>query len=61
MEATEGRSTQVNIKIQDTEGFMGVMIPIMKLDDGNIEFWIPNWEWERVRDALTEALDASED
>lgn len=61
MDSPQGDSPEVNIRIQDTEGFMGVKIPIMKLDDGSAEFWIPSWEWERVRDALTEALDASED
>lgn len=40
------------------EGFMGAKVPVTKLSDGAVEFWIPWWEWERVRNALDKAIEA---
>jgi hypothetical protein len=32
-------------------------VTVIKLNDGNVEFWIPYWEWEMVRDHLTQAME----
>lgn len=46
----------MNFTTEVEEGFMGVKIPVMKFDDGNVKFWIPRWEWERVLDALHRSI-----
>jgi hypothetical protein len=45
----------VNITTEVEEGFMGVKIPVVKFDDGNVKFWIPQWEFERAAQVLLQA------
>jgi hypothetical protein len=56
VEATQGGSAEVNIATEIVEGFMGTEIPVTKLDDGNVKFWIPWHEWKNVHAALEAAM-----
>lgn len=45
---------EINVSLE--EGFMGFEIPVIKLDDGAVKFWLPRWEWERMATAVREAI-----
>jgi len=57
-DAEGGAAEVMDIETVTVLGFMDTPIPVTKLDDGAVKFWIPWFEWVRVRDELSRAIEA---